>query len=302
MLLFGLFGLTVASPLLSRDGDSKCMESLSLAPQTDLDIANVHLLQKQTVRHRAKVAKVAAGGAFGAGGSNGQEDGQVAGAIGNLTLPCIPYCREALELYVAYGAGLAYVHVAKCAGTTIEAAFGFDDLLKHNLCTASMLEACRTPALTIPLVASFRNPFDRAVSAYSQSQTGDIEDQSQNDCCFGYSFKEWLQATEDVLKSTNLMHEYCQSASRQVDCVFSASGEDLSQYHVHTETLDDDWEKLRDTFPKLPSLGQQARNEGDHDPWCSLYGREEAEMVARMYAADFKFLNLSSNITDYCSG
>ena len=60
-------------------------------------------------------------------------------------------------------------------------------------------------------------------------------------------------------------------AIQKVDCVFSDSREDLLQYHMIVESLDDDWKKLMGTFPKLPSV-PAAVNAGDHDAFCSCYG------------------------------
>jgi len=216
--------------------------------------------------------------------------------------PCFSHCSAFLDLYAALPYGLAYVHIPKNAGHTIEQGFGIVSLEEAvqsswYKCSAKMYEDCNYDQLGLSLFSSLRNPFDRAVSAYYHKQERmqilNLPTQTWPE------YVEWLKTFD--IRAYGL--DGPKSYTPQFDCIVGNSGGAVVHHFVRLETLDDDWLRLQSIHPGLPDL-PAARNEAaDERPeWCTFYQDAAiSSVIASLYSIDFSFANYTSSLTDYCT-
>ena len=223
------------------------------------------------------------------------------------------------------GYDLAYVHIPKNAGHTIESSMGIDyddvqgdQVIAGYKCSAKMYEDCNYAQFGLKLFSSLRNPFDRAVSAYHHRQER-LEKIGRPTQTFP-EFVRWL-TTFDI----HFMDwEGPKSYTPQFDCIVGNTGGAVVQNFVRLETLARDWERLQRVYPGLPGLmdganeagaetsvayeatsaGLMAVSEALHGrpEWCAFYqDAGTTNTVVSLYSIDFSFANYTSNITEYCA-
>lgn len=321
-MLLGLLtlvaGTTSTSILHCPDGDAECIASLT----SESEQLKVNLLQKRIEHQRATISELnndkgAAADQVLAGHETVldqfDEDVQLRAKVAKRAADdeaslikehwiqenC---CQESLKYY-AHTYHLAYVHIPKNAGNTIEAALGLES--GHGHCTALAFQKCDDQVgQPIPYFTSVRNPFERFVSAYFEhvkARELNVEE---------YTWTKYVEDAQETLKSWDKARasdqvdhlSYCIGENRQTDCIVGKDGEVIVQYFVAVESLNEEWKKLQETFPQLPLFPppEEAKNVNDYGDWCAYYNVDLSEKVLSLYAKDFSFLNYSRDLSRYC--
>lgn len=272
------------------DGDAECLAAL----MDESARLKVHLIQKKVEQHRLPLAgKKALAVDMSALQAKRDITMENTTSVSTSDIECPLVVREYIKMYLD-AVGVVFMHIPKCAGTTIT--YAIFNTLDHEHFAASTMKAC-SKAMgieTLPMFTVTRNPYEKLVSAYEHlAAHAGIEGG-----WIGLVSNLETQA-QALLELSSGQHWDCTSLMNQVDCIFGKKGDVLVHDILTTASLEDDWVKLQAKYPKLPDLGV-AQNVGEYDPWCSYYNEELAAQVAQFYAADFEFLNLTTDFKTYC--
>ena len=196
---------------------------------------------------------------------------------------------------------LILVHVPKNAGTSIQEAFGMDDMQGHH--TAKQY-VDQVPEIweSYTSLATVRNPYDRAVSAYEyavKKKSYWHDANSPGNAIYG------KHPDYDALKNKSFEYALRNIGSlqhhgwdRQVKYVCGDSGEVAVDEVVCVENLGEELEQFCDRedieYPGLPFINESSSGA----PWQSYYEDCDvcAEIVRERYAKDFDVFNYSHQL------
>jgi len=242
------------------------------------------------------------------GGVNNSAVADSRGGVNNSAFPgawvyreageCNTVCDGILQIWENLSLGIAYVHIPKNAGTTIEAAVGFESV-RH--CTAKMFQDCKVQERNLKLFTSLRNPYDRAVSAFLMwAQMGFMNEVTSE----LEGFRTFLTELQKTPQEAGMYkdRDFADSSTPQVYSVYGVDEELLVHEYLRVKWLEEDWTLLQQAYPGLPNLPEPQNVADPHPPYCFYYegNRDLANIVASYYAADFLFMNLSSDLSDSC--
>lgn len=210
--------------------------------------------------------------------------------IARATLPR-PLFRRVLEwrrrsLYSAFeDAGLVFIHVPRCAGTSISRAI-YPVWVDH-FTLADQLRDLPDPLLRLPRFAVLRNPWDRLVSAWSFARAGtgldgsvDVRQpstyRSADFTDFTRFVREWLPG-QDYAGLDPIFR--CQA-----DFVTDGTGAAKLDHLGRVERLDETADWIGEVTGTRPTIGR--RNASDHGDYRGYYDAALRDAVGAFYARD----------------
>jgi len=186
--------------------------------------------------------------------------------------------------------GIVFTHVPKAAGTSLESLLLGETpgLSGSHSCHATIrqMERCIRPQAntSTPRFWVWRHPLSRLVSMYEYARAGGNGNESTYSWAEGMSFDlfvRWLEQARSALMGS-------------LPGIFSpqalwSSPPYAGQMHtLHMHSLDEDWSRLRELFPRLPQQPLDKHRVTRHAPWCTYYSNASTLSLARqLYAEDF---------------
>jgi len=175
-----------------------------------------------------------------------------------------------------------FIHIPKCAGTSIEKAlnmfdnnelFGYDEnnkIAKQHLTSKQVLEYIPKKIFDDYFKFAFvRNPYDRAVSSAAYHKI-DLIDFLTNSSKFDGKILHKIPFKQHLTQHLKPQNDYCYS----LDFV--------GRY----ENLEDDWNTITGHLGINVKLKRE--NQSQHDNYRKYYLKKEKELVDNLYKEDFE--------------
>jgi hypothetical protein len=147
--------------------------------------------------------------------------------------------------------------------------------------------------------AILRDPYEKVVSAFLNKIVYEkhpnyflkfYRDYGRPDFSQENNLLLYFDRFVDQLANSNSLSEYDVHVQEQTHSLFADFKDMEYDIFLNIETLYQDWETLRNTFPKLPDLPQKALNSSGAKDFIECYGKRNIKIIKKLYQKDYEFL------------
>jgi len=189
---------------------------------------------------------------------------------------------------------LIYIHINKCAGSSIESFF-FGQAIEDHKVIMDFEDSLGSKELNDYFKFSFvRNPWDKTVSFYNFHKKFNVLDTSSGLKNFLLAHpSSWMPKNGSPLKKTAFTwlgsnYSHLMRSSNQIDWLTDSNGEVRMDFIGRFENLQEDFNIVCDKIG-IPRKQLPHKNKSNHKHYTEYYDEETKQIVAEKYAKDIEY-------------